>query len=453
MSTRRSGAALVSVALAMVTAVGITGTAQAVPPPPPNPSDTELQQGRVDVDSKAGEVGKLTNQLAQAETRLLELSAEVQLKMEDANKAQVDLDEAEQVAAAAKRDAEGAKAEADAAGRAIEEVRKQVDAFASSSYQQGSTVGSIRALMGVRSADELLERLRMLDAASGSQLSALDNMQRARTDKANKDSLARKALEVAKQKEDAAAAAKRVADVARAAAVSARAGQERRAEQLENDRSSVEKQLNEARSRVAGLQDQRRSFENWQEAKRREEAELARQAAEAAAAAAAEERRRNGSGTRGGGGTAAQRPTRVSGSGAAQIVINRALSQLGVIYAWGGGNGSGPTRGIRDGGVADAFGDYRKIGFDCSGLMIYAFAGVGINLAHYSGYQYNSGRKVPLTQMQPGDMLFWANGGRIHHVAMYIGGGRMVEAPFSGARVRVTSVRYGGIMPYATRLL
>ncbi|SDM69007.1 NlpC/P60 family protein [Allokutzneria albata] len=450
MSTRRSGSTLVSVALAMVTAVGIAGTAEAVPPPPPNPSDAELQQGRVDVDSKAGEVGKLTNQLAQAETKLLELSAEVQLKMEDANKAQVDLDAAEAAALAAKRDADGAKAEAEAAGRAIEEVRKQVDAFASSSYQQGSTVGSIRALMGVRSADELLERLRMLDAASGSQLTALDNMQRARTDKANKDSLARKALEVAKQKEDAAEAAKRAADAARAAAVSARAGQERRAEQLENERSSVERQLEEARNRVGGLQNQRRTFENWQEAKRREEAELARQAAEAAAAAASEERRRTGGGgTRG----TVQRPTRVAGSGAVQIVINRALSQLGVIYAWGGGNGSGPTRGIRDGGVADAFGDYRKIGFDCSGLMIYAFSAVGINLPHYSGYQYNYGRRVPLSQMQPGDMLFWGNGGRIHHVAMYIGGGRMVEAPFSGARVRVTSVRYGGIMPYAARLL
>ncbi|WP_086819059.1 NlpC/P60 family protein [Allokutzneria sp. NRRL B-24872] len=454
MSARRSGSTLVSVALAMVTAVGIAGTAQAVPPPPPNPSDSELQQGRVDVDSKAGEVGRLTNQLTQAETKLLELSAEVQLKMEDANKAQVDLDEAEAAALAAKRDADGAKAEAEAAGRAIEEVRKQVDAFASSSYQQGSTVGSIRALMGVRSADELLERLRMLDAASGSQLTALDNMHRARTDKANKDSLARKALEVAKSKEDAAETAKRTADTARNAAVSARAGQERRAEQLENERGSVERQLEEARNRVGGLQNQRRTFENWQEAKRREEAELARQAAEAAAAAASEERRRTGGSSGGGNRGTAQKPTRVSGSGAAQIVINRALSQLGVIYAWGGGNGSGPTRGIRDGGVADSFGDYRKIGFDCSGLMIYAFAGIGINLAHYSGYQYNSGRKVPLSQMQPGDMLFWAHsGGRIHHVAMYIGGGRMVEAPFSGARVRVTSVRYGGIMPYATRLI
>jgi cell wall-associated NlpC family hydrolase len=136
-----------------------------------------------------------------------------------------------------------------------------------------------------------------------------------------------------------------------------------------------------------------------------------------------------------------------------RTVIDRALSQLGVPYAWGGGNAHGPTRGIRDGGVADAHGDYAKVGFDCSGLMIYAFAGVGIRLPHYSGYQATSGRRVPLAQMAPGDMLFWARGGRIHHVALYIGNGQMVEAPYSGSRVRITSVRYGGIVSYATRLL
>lgn len=103
--------------------------------------------------------------------------------------------------------------------------------------------------------------------------------------------------------------------------------------------------------------------------------------------------------------------------------------------------------------MADAHGDYRKIGFDCSGLMIYAFAGVKA-LPHYSGYQYEAGRKVPLSQMRRGDMLFWGRGGgRIHHVALYLGNGQMVEAPHSGSVVKVSPVRYGGIMPYATRLI
>jgi cell wall-associated NlpC family hydrolase len=129
------------------------------------------------------------------------------------------------------------------------------------------------------------------------------------------------------------------------------------------------------------------------------------------------------------------------------------MSQLGVPYAWGGGNAHGPTRGIRDGGVADAHGDYRKVGFDCSGLMIYAFAAAGKRLPHYSGYQASAGRRVPLSQKAPGDMLFWATRGHIHHVALYIGNNQMIEAPYSGSRVRIASVRYGGIVGYATRLL
>jgi cell wall-associated NlpC family hydrolase len=129
------------------------------------------------------------------------------------------------------------------------------------------------------------------------------------------------------------------------------------------------------------------------------------------------------------------------------------MSQLGVTYAWGGGNGAGPTLGVRDGGVADVFGDFRRVGFDCSGLMIYAFAAAGVSLPHYSGYQYNAGRKVPFAQRQPGDMLFWFDGIEIHHVALYIGNGQMVEAPYSGGRVRVVPVRTAELMPFVTRLL
>ena len=86
--------------------------------------------------------------------------------------------------------------------------------------------------------------------------------------------------------------------------------------------------------------------------------------------------------------------------------------------------------------------------------MIYAFSrALGYSLPHYSGFQYNSGSKVPLSQKRPGDMLFWGASGNIHHVALYIGGEQMIEAPFSGGAVRVTSVRYTEIMPYAVRLL
>ncbi len=139
------------------------------------------------------------------------------------------------------------------------------------------------------------------------------------------------------------------------------------------------------------------------------------------------------------------------------VVLERALSQLGTVYAWGGGDKDGPTQGIRDGGVADSFGDYDKTGFDCSGLMIYAFGGVGKELPHYSGYQAEAGPRLPLAERRPGDMLFYADDdghGAVHHVALYLGGDRMVEAPESGKVVRITKVRFTSeLVDTVTRLL
>ena len=137
-----------------------------------------------------------------------------------------------------------------------------------------------------------------------------------------------------------------------------------------------------------------------------------------------------------------------SSSQQVETVVNRALSQLGVPYAWGGGDANGPTRGIRDGGVADAHGDYNKIGFDCSGLMIYAFAGVGKALPHYTGYQYTAGPQYPVSTRKRGDMLFWPG-----HVALYLGDGKMVEAPQSGDVVKISPVRMAGISPMVVRLV
>ena len=137
-----------------------------------------------------------------------------------------------------------------------------------------------------------------------------------------------------------------------------------------------------------------------------------------------------------------------SNSARVETVINRAMSQLGTPYAWGGGDANGPTRGIRDGGVADSHGDYNKIGFDCSGLMIYAFAGVGKALPHYTGYQYTSGPQHPVSSRKRGDMLFWPG-----HVALYLGDGKMIEAPQSGDVVKISPVRMAGVMPMVVRLV
>ncbi len=122
--------------------------------------------------------------------------------------------------------------------------------------------------------------------------------------------------------------------------------------------------------------------------------------------------------------------------GAARTAIQFALGELGKPYVWGA---TGPHT------------------YDCSGLILRAFQAAGIDLPRVSRDQFRSGGHVPVKQAQPGDLLFYATDpsdpATIHHVAMYMGDGRMVEAPYSGESVRVRPVPWGysELVPLATR--
>ena len=135
-----------------------------------------------------------------------------------------------------------------------------------------------------------------------------------------------------------------------------------------------------------------------------------------------------------------------------EAVIARAESVIGTPYVWGGGDNNGPTGGLRDGGVADSFGDYGRSGFDCSGLTKYAFAAAGLDLPHYTGAQYQMGNKVSRDNLQRGDLIFYGAGGS-QHVAIYLGNDQMIEAPQSGQNVQVSPVRWAGATPDVVRLL
>ena len=135
---------------------------------------------------------------------------------------------------------------------------------------------------------------------------------------------------------------------------------------------------------------------------------------------------------------------RVRGPQAIEYVIRRGGSQMGVPYSWGGGMPNGPSAGVDE--------DAGKIGYDCSGFTRYAFAGVGVLIPKYSGDQYNTGRKVPLSQAKRGDLLFYGPGGT-QHVALYLGGGRMLEASSAAGHVTVSPVRNPGLQPYAARII
>src|SRR5699024_12252354 len=83
--------------------------------------------------------------------------------------------------------------------------------------------------------------------------------------------------------------------------------------------------------------------------------------------------------------------------------------------------------------------------------MIYAFAGVGLSLPHFTGYQYNQGQRISPQEMERGDLIFYGPSGN-HHVAIYLGDGMMLEAPQSGQTVTKSPVRWSGMSDYAVRL-
>jgi cell wall-associated NlpC family hydrolase len=132
-------------------------------------------------------------------------------------------------------------------------------------------------------------------------------------------------------------------------------------------------------------------------------------------------------------GTAASMPTRHApipavpkptvGERAAAI----AVSAVGVPYRWGGISPSA--------------------GFDCSGLVDWAYGRLGIALPHSSYALYDQGRRVAQSRMKAGDLLFFSGRG---HVGIYIGRGRMVHAPHSGTRVQVVRLARSS---YGTRLI
>jgi cell wall-associated NlpC family hydrolase len=106
-----------------------------------------------------------------------------------------------------------------------------------------------------------------------------------------------------------------------------------------------------------------------------------------------------------------------------KAVIEAARSALGTPYAWGGNSLSG--------------------GVDCSGLVQQAFARAGIDLPRVSYEQADFGKRVSLSKLRPGDLVAWDNSSRNNgadHIAIYIGGGKIIEAARPGTVVHVSSL-------------
>lgn len=417
------------------------------------PSEEEIAAAQA-----AEEAAKMS--VAEIEVKLAEVNASAATATQNAQMAGEDLNEAKLALDEATKTADKASSDADAADAAFQEGKQQIASVAQTAYRGGGgTLDSLAPYLdsdGLRSVET---KQAGINSFSSSAEAKMQNV----------------------------AALEQVAKVTRDAANAARDSQQAATDEVQARTDAANKAASDAQNRASIVAAQRDSYVqelatkqnttvdliNQREAAlEAERQEAARVAAEQAAAALEAQRQADAAAAQ----AAAQAPapsSSDSGSswdndddddyvapsssneepsysyeepsysyeepsysyGGASTAIATAQSYLGVPYVWGG----------------ESYG-----GVDCSGLTMLAWGSAGVDLPHLSRAQYGYGTHVPIGSMEAGDLIFWSSNGTqsgIYHVAIYLGGGQMIEAPTFGVPVRITGVySWGSIMPYAVRL-
>jgi cell wall-associated NlpC family hydrolase len=391
---------------------GSQGVAAATPKHPTNGQIAAAASAKA---AAAQQVGAITAQLATAQASVDAAHAASAIAL-DHFQAKEALYETAQAAA------QTAQASAQRAAKDLGVARGQVASFARLTYMQGSTEPGFVALMSSDGPAQLLERQALLESAGGHRNDVLTTVAVAERKAAATSAAAGTALKSANTLKSQAAAALTTASSAEASARSQQTA-------LTVRQTALEATLHTAQVTLLGLQGARnldlRYAAQQAEAKRQQDAANAGNGAPAPS-------QPSGPVSDGGG----------SASSGAEAAIHAAERWIGTRYAWGGGSLSGPSEGWGiDAGV---------IGFDCSGLTRYAYYQAGISIARNSIAQYESLPHVSRDNLQRGDLVFWATNtydpGTIHHVAIYLGGGSIIEAPESGLTVRITSMRWRGFI-------
>ncbi len=441
-----------------------------------------LAQGDPNADGMAA----LIANVAKANQRLENISAEIQTEQESVNKALVDVETSRDNVATAQHDLEGDQQSVRDANTAIAAAQHRFDTFAAATYMNGPSGSYLTA----SSPEDIIATESAARTLSASSRNVMDNLQRTRTEQVNKESAARQA----KQKADQAVVdAKSSQDAAVAALTNSKHKFEEQRDQITRliaERDDAEDKLQTAQlasahwstgpgapgapvsgdrwdpgAPAASAPSGGRKWDGWDPtlpmipsanipgdpvAVINQVLGISATSSQVTAGLGKGFLQQLGilkpddTGINAPAGATGGRIPRVYGRQASEYVIRRGMSQIGVPYSWGGGTAAGPGKGIDSGsGIT---------GFDCSGLILYSFAGVGIKLPHYSGSQYNLGRKIPSSQMRRGDVIFYGPSGS-QHVTLYLGQGQMLEAPDIGLKVRVAPVRTGGMTPYVVRYI
>jgi len=405
----RSGAAALAV---LATVVTTTVAAEAANSRHPYPSQQQVNQARAQVQQKLKGVKAIQHALQQAESAAQAANTQAEIAAEAYNGAMWKLGLAQDQSRRA------TKAAAVAQQRVIEQ-RNNIGRLAAQSYQNSTDFTSMNAILGGTTPTEMLQRSGVVQMANAPMQAAFKNFQTL-SDAAAVAQAKAKQAEVAQQAlASQAAAAKNQAESSAVAA-------QQTAQSVTARRDQLLQQLAQAEHTSVALATQR---QNALEAIARARAAAIARAQAIARAKAAAHAGQGGSNSGGGGYVP---PANAHGIAA---VIAFAHAQLGKPYVWAG---AGPDV------------------WDCSGLTMMAFRQIGIYLPHYAASQYTMGTPVPVSQAQPGDLLFWTYDGSvagIHHVALYIGNGTFIEAPHTGANVRYDTLNgLDGYPDFAARM-
>ncbi|MCM3660252.1 NlpC/P60 family protein [Georgenia satyanarayanai] len=460
--------AAVSVAVLALTSGMLVSSATAEPP-----SEEEIAAAREAEGRTASSVAELEVELASLATRLEDATVRAQQANEEYLGAQEALDEATARADEAREAAATAQAE-------VEEQRAEIGRIAMSAYRSGpGALGPIEPLLSADSFENAMQRATTTERMGTRADEALQRFQATELVAAT---FQRRADEAAVAQEDATTALAAAAEEARDAA----SGAETQLALSADRREGLIAQLAEQRGTTAELERERQDAQDQE--RRRREAEVARAAAleaarEQEAASRANDRpaapaqpapapsRPDGEPSRPAPEPArpAPQPSRPeptrpapeparpapqptapapqpqpkpepapqpppSSSSGAKAALDWARTQLGKPYVWGA---AGPN------------------GYDCSGLTQTAFARAGISLPRTTKAQYAATTRVPVDQLQAGDLVFYSNNGTasgIYHVAIYAGDGMRLHAPSPGKTVELVPMYWPNVLPYGGRV-
>ena len=370
-------------ALILVTLVGLV-SALLVAPVGAEPSSEEIEQ-----------------RLHSEEQRLQEMQMEAASVVEDYNEAVVAFEEISAERAETEAELEQLAAEVEALVEAAGDHARRL-------HKLGPTI-ELSSVFIAGDSTEIGARTAALGRILDGQRADLEGLEAARASmEAAEERLAEQYAEASAREEEVTAAREQV---------------EATLSTQQADISELQTELNAAQQREA--EEERRRQQEAEERRRQQEAE--EQAARQAEQEAAGQRNQptsnesNTSSTSGGGSDSSSQEPAPSTRQSAQVAVDTALDQVGKPYRYGA---NGP----------DAY--------DCSGLTSYAWRAAGVDITRTSRSQWHATTRISRSEIQPGDLVFFSRDGTpsgIGHVAMYIGGGDVVEASRSGVPVRTSS--------------